>query len=98
MAQTQTNTRTKTDITYPKRYNVLFLNDDFTPMPFVIHLLIEIFNKNIDEAEDITMQIHQEGKSIVATYSLEIAEQKVHEATVVSRHAGHPLQVITEEI
>ena len=98
MAQTKTEQRTQTDIKYPKRYNVIFLNDDFTTMPFVIHLLIEIFNKNITEAEDITTAIHEQGKCIVSTYSLEIAEQKVHEATVVSRHAGHPLQVITEEV
>ena len=45
MAQTKTEQRTATDITFPKRYNVIFLNDDFTPMPFVIHLLIEVFNK-----------------------------------------------------
>lgn len=98
MAQTKTEQRTATEITFPKRYNVIFLNDDFTPMPFVIHLLIEVFNKDIEEAQNITMQIHDAGKSIVATYSLEIAEQKVHEATVVSRHAGHPLQIITEEL
>ena len=98
MAQTKTAQRTATDITFPKRCNVIFLNDDFTPMPFVIHLLIEVFNKDIEEAQNITMQIHDAGKSIVATYSLEIAEQKVHEATVVSRHSGHPLQIITEEL
>jgi|TARA_B110000444_G_scaffold225778_1_gene229856 ATP-dependent Clp protease adaptor protein ClpS len=98
MAQTKTQQKTATEIRYPKRYNVLFLNDDFTPVPFVIHLLIEVFNKNIEEAQQITTQVHEKGKCIVATYSLEIAEQKVHESTVVARHAGHPLQIITEEV
>tara|TARA_R110000751_G_scaffold223664_1_gene325786 strand:+ start:252 stop:548 length:297 start_codon:yes stop_codon:yes gene_type:complete len=98
MSNTQTEQKTSTELAYPQKYNVIFLNDDFTPMPFVIHLLIEIFNKNIEESEIITMQIHEQGKSVVATYSLEIAEQKMHEATIVSRHQGHPLQIIIEPV
>ena len=98
MVETKTSERVTTEIRYPRRYNVIFINDDFTPVPFVIHLLIEIFNKNIEESQQITQQVHEKGKCIVATYSLEIAEQKVHESTVVARHAGHPLQIITEEV
>jgi ATP-dependent Clp protease adaptor protein ClpS len=98
MANTQTATKTKVDLAYPQRYNVIFLNDDFTPMAFVIHLLIDVFNKNIETAEQITQEIHHGGRAVVGTYSLEVAEQKTHEAVLFSRHAGHPLEIIYEPV
>jgi len=98
MAKTQTATTTQTKLAYPQRYNVVFLNDDYTPVAFVIHLLIEIFNKDIERAQDITMEVHEHGKAVVGTYSYEVAEQKVHESTIVARHSGHPLQIILEPV
>ena len=76
MAEAQSNTVSKSKIEYPERFNVVLLNDDFTPMDFVVQLLVEIFNRTIDEARDITMQIHDNGKGIAGTYGFEIAEQK----------------------
>lgn len=96
--KTKSSTKSKVDIKYPERYNVVFINDDYTPMDFVIHLLIEIFNKSINQAKDITLTIHKEGRAIAGTYNFEIGEQKVQEATVVSRHNGHPLQIILEKV
>lgn len=98
MAKTQTASKTQTTLAYPQRYNVIFLNDDFTPVAFVIHLLIEIFNKDLDSAQDITMEVHEHGKAVVGTFSYEVAEQKVHEAIIVARHSGHPLQIILEAV
>jgi ATP-dependent Clp protease adaptor protein ClpS len=100
MAGTKTKTQSKTrvEIRYPDRFNVVFLNDDFTPMEFVIQLLIEVFNKDINQAKDITLTIHNEGKGIAGTYNFEIAEQKVHESTLLSRHHGHPLKVVMEKV
>lgn len=95
-AQTQTQSRTSTQITYPNRYNVIFLNDDFTPMDFVIQLLVEIFNKSIDQAQDLTLAIHNEGSAVVGTYSKEIADQKTHEAVIACQHSGHPLEILCE--
>ena len=97
-AQTQTQSRTQTEVAYPNRYKVLFLNDDFTPMDFVIQLLVEIFNKNIDQAHDITMEIHKSGSGIAGVYSLEIAEQKTHEALILCKHSGHPLEIVYEPV
>ncbi len=96
--KTKTQSKTRVEIRYPDRFNVIFLNDDFTPMEFVIQLLIEVFNKNIDQAKDITLTIHNEGRGIAGTYNFEIAEQKVHESTLLSRHHGHPLKVIMEKV
>lgn len=98
MAKTKTTSKEKTEIAYPRRYAVVFHNDDFTPMDFVIQLLVEIFNKNIDEATDVTMKIHTEGKAAAGVYSYEVAEQKTHEANLISRHHGHPLKIEMEPV
>jgi ATP-dependent Clp protease adaptor protein ClpS len=98
MAQTQSDTITQTDVTYPKRYNVVLLNDDFTPMDFVIQLLIEVFNKNLEQSKDVTMIIHEKGKGIAGTYNFELAEQKKAEAVAISRNNGHPLTIMVEKI
>ena len=84
-------------INEPKKYKVLFLNDDTTPMEFVIGLLIEIFKHTEHTATEITMTIHNEGSGVVGVYSHEIAEQKAVEATNVSRSQGFQLQVRLEE-
>jgi ATP-dependent Clp protease adaptor protein ClpS len=94
--KTKSSTKEVTQIKYPTKYNVIFLNDDHTPMEFVIHLLIEVFNKNIAQAKDITFKIHNDGRAVVGTFHYEIAEQKSQEATLLSRHNGHPLQIIIE--
>lgn len=96
MTQTKTEIRTQAGISYPNRYNVVIWNDDFTPMDFVIQLLVEVFNKSLDQASDITMEIHQNGKAVAGTYSKEIAEQKSHEANLITRHSGHPLNITCE--
>lgn len=96
--KTKSSSKTKVDLKYPDRFNVVFINDDYTPMEFVIHLLIEIFNKSINQAKDITLTIHKEGRGIAGTFNYEIGEQKVQESTVVSRHHGHPLQIILEKV
>jgi ATP-dependent Clp protease adaptor protein ClpS len=100
MAGTKTKTQSKTriELRYPDRFNVVFLNDDFTPMEFVIQLLIEVFNKDISQAKDVTLAIHNDGRGVAGTYNFEIAEQKVHESTLLSRHHGHPLKIIMEKV
>ena len=98
MAETQSDTITRTEITYPNRYNVVFINDDFTPMDFVVQLLIEVFNKTLEEAKDITLQIHEKGKGIAGSYNFELAEQKKAEALAISRNNGHPLTIMVEKI
>lgn len=98
MPQTDTREKTSLGINYPDRYKVVFLNDDFTPMDFVIQLLVEIFNKTLDQAHDITMEIHSSNSGIAGVYSLEIAEQKTHEALILCKHSGYPLEIVYEPV
>jgi|TARA_B110000908_G_scaffold49593_1_gene60607 ATP-dependent Clp protease adaptor protein ClpS len=67
-------------------------------MEFVIQLLIEVFNTSIEEAKDVMVKVHEEGKGVAGMYGLEIAEQKQQEATIIARHHGHPLKVIIEKV
>ena len=81
----------------PKKVKVIFLNDDTTPMEFVIDVLQNIFKHNHDSATEITMQIHNEGSGIVGVYSYEIAEMKAGETVNLARNHGFHLQVKIEE-
>lgn len=83
----------KIDISEPKRYKVLFLNDDKTPIEFVIELLTTVFKHSQEAAEQITLTVHTEGSAVVGVYTYEIAEQKGVEATHLARQAGFPLQI-----
>ena len=98
MARSKSKTIQKTELKYPDRFNVIIINDDYTPMEFVIKLLLEIFNKNIEQAKQLTIEIHEKGKAIVGSYNQEIGEQKVQEVTLISRHNGYPLKSLLEKI
>lgn len=84
-------------IATPERYKVILLNDDHTPMDFVIEILTSIFKHTSEIARDLTMKVHQEGSAVCGIYSFELAEQKSIEATTLSRNAGFPLQVRIEK-
>ena len=81
----------------PLRYKVVLLNDDQTPVEWVIKVLVDIFKHTNDTAEKITLTIHNEGSGIAGIYTYEIAEQKTIEATTESRNHGFPLQIKLEE-
>ena len=80
----------------PSKYNVIFMNDDVTPMEWVADLLITNFKHTQSSSHELAMEIHTNGSGIVGTYSYEIAEQKTMAATSLSRHNGFPLQIKLE--
>lgn len=75
----------------PRRYDVILHNDDFTPMDFVIDLLMRYFRQPIDAATQIMLTIHHEGSAICGTYYKEIAETKVTQVQQHARNNGYPL-------
>jgi|TARA_B110000977_G_C10597929_1_gene307013 ATP-dependent Clp protease adaptor protein ClpS len=87
----------KLDILEPSDYNVVMLNDDATPIEWVMGVLKQIFRHCNADAEALTMAIHTEGSAIVGTYKYEIAEQKSAEAISASRNNGFPLELKLEE-
>ena len=93
----QIDEKIKIKATEPKRWKVILLNDDATPMNFVIEILVEIFKHTADSANDVTLQVHETGSGIAGVYSFEIAEAKAVEATNQARANGHPLQLKLEE-
>ena len=82
----------------PKNYKVILLNDDYTPMEFVVDVIQKIFKKSHDEATKIMFQIHTEGIGICGVFPLEIAETKMNQVLNLSKESQHPLQCIIEKI
>lgn len=89
--------KTSIKVSEPKRWKVIVLNDDHTPIDFVIAMLIDIFKHTMDSATTITLQVHESGSGIAGFYDFEIAEIKAVEATKMARESGFPLQIKIEE-
>ena len=86
----------KIKVKKPSLYKVIMHNDDFTSMEFVIFVLMNIFNKNEMEANDLMMKVHKGGSAMVGTYSYDIARSKVEETTLLARQEGFPFKVTME--
>lgn len=80
----------------PPMWKVIFLNDDQTPMEFVVELLTSIFKHEEKKAVEITMEIHHTGSAVAGVYSHEVAEQRGIESTHIARSNGFPLQIQLE--
>ena len=93
----QLDEKIKVTISEPKRWKVILLNDDSTPMEFVIGVLTDIFKHTEDTAREIMLDVHETGSGIAGVYSFEIAEAKAVEATNSARTSNHPLQLKLEE-
>lgn len=93
---TQTLVRPDQRLSEPSFYKVLLLNDDFTPMDFVVHVLQKFFSRSIEEATQIMMQVHQQGSGVAGVYSFEIAETKVFVVNDYARKSKHPLKCTME--
>ena len=85
-------TKEKPEVKKPNMYAVVLINDDYTPMEFVIYVLQTIFKKSYEEAKKIMLLVHNEGKGICGIYSLDIAETKVNQVIEFSRVNQHPLE------
>lgn len=81
----------------PSMYKVLLLNDDYTPMEFVVHILENIFNKNKQEATDIMLHVHRRGVGICGIFTYEVAETKVQQVMDFARANEQPLQCTMEK-
>jgi len=81
----------------PSMYKVIMLNDDYTPMEFVVHVLERFFSKSREEATKIMLHVHQRGVGICGTFTYEVAETKVTQVMDFARQHQHPLQCTVEK-
>ena len=81
----------------PPMYKVILLNDDFTPMEFVVHVLEKFFDINHDLAINIMLTVHQKGLAVIGVFSHDVAESKVNQVMTYSRKNQHPLQCTMEK-
>jgi ATP-dependent Clp protease adaptor protein ClpS len=95
--QTGVVVKSKPKTKKPSMYKVLLLNDDYTPMEFVVHVLERFFNKSREEAERIMMHVHRRGVGVCGVYTYEVAETKVTQVIDFARRNEHPLQCTLEK-
>jgi ATP-dependent Clp protease adaptor protein ClpS len=90
-------TRTRAKTKQPTPYRVLMLNDDYTPMEFVVHVVERFFNKSHDDAYQIMMHVHHNGVGECGVFTYEVAETKVTQVMDFARKHQHPLQCVMEK-
>ncbi|EOQ88132.1 ATP-dependent Clp protease adaptor protein ClpS [Leptospira yanagawae serovar Saopaulo str. Sao Paulo = ATCC 700523] len=82
----------KKQVKKPNRYQVILINDDYTPQEFVVYVLAIVFRKSMEESRQIMWKAHTEGSAVCGVYSLDIARTKVQDVHRLADEAGHPLQ------
>lgn len=82
----------------PQMYQVVMLNDDYTPMEFVVVVIQEFFGKDRETATQIMLKIHLDGKGVCGVYSRDVAATKVDQVLDAAKQAGHPLQCVSEPV
>jgi len=95
--QTGVVVKSKPKTKKPSMYKVLLLNDDYTPMEFVVHVLERFFNKSRPEAERVMLHVHRRGVGVCGVYTYEVAETKVTQVIDFARRNEHPLQCTLEK-
>ena len=95
--QGETREKTRINIREPRHYRVVMHNDDFTPMDFVVDILIDIFHKGVPEAERLMLMVHESGRAEVGSYPYDIAVTKVQTALARAREQGYPFRMTVEE-
>jgi len=95
--QTGVVTRTRPKTKKPNLYRVMLLNDDYTPMEFVVHVLQRFFGLTHAHAVELMLVVHQKGSGVCGVYTYEVAETKVTQVIDFSRQHGHPLQCTMEK-
>lgn len=96
MSATKVKAQQKHELKEPSMFLVVLLNDDFTPMDFVVAILEEVFHHPVPMASRIMMDIHTRGKGVAGRYTAEIAETKAATVVALAKKHGHPLQTVVE--
>ncbi|SET34155.1 ATP-dependent Clp protease adaptor protein ClpS [Nitrosomonas marina] len=95
--ETVINTKEKNEIKVPPMYKILLLNDDFTPMDFVVEVLRLFFSMDREQATQVMLKVHTEGAAVCGVYPSDIASTKVNQVIEFARSNQHPLRCVMEE-
>ena len=87
----------KDELKEPAKYHVFLLNDDYTPMDFVVEVLSQFFQKNEEQATEIMLKVHYQGKGLCGTFTADIAETKVDHVVRFASEHEHPLKCVSEK-
>ncbi len=93
---TETESIPEAIVAEPPMYQVILLNDDFTPMDFVIRILVELFYLSTEQAERVMLEVHHKGRGVCGVFTREIAETRVAQVNQVARQNEHPLLCVME--
>jgi ATP-dependent Clp protease adaptor protein ClpS len=85
------------EVEEPPKYHVFLLNDDYTPMDFVVDVLCKFFHKTSEQATDIMLTVHYEGKALCGTYTADVAETKVEHVARYALNNDHPLKCVLQK-
>lgn len=97
MSDTELGVKTRSKLTPPSLFKVILLNDNYTPMDFVVEILKQVFGKGDDEATNIMLHIHNKGRGVAGIYTYELAKQKQAETHRIAKLYQYPLKTILEE-
>ena len=95
-SQEEITTEIDAETTEPPDYKVLLHNDDFTTKIFVVEILVEVFNRSVDDATRLMWYVHKNGVGVCGIYPLEVAETKIMQGTALARENGFPLKLTLE--
>lgn len=98
MSDTVFDTTTKTNLRRPAMWTVILVNDDYTPMQFVVQVLVGVFNQSIEDAQRIMLTVHNQGKASVGSYTYEVASHKADQTMLLASISQHPLLVYPEAL
>jgi ATP-dependent Clp protease adaptor protein ClpS len=93
----ENQTLLKDKVTRPSMYQVILLNDDYTPMEFVVEVLMKYFSKSIEESNQVMLHVHKSGSGLCGVYPFDVAETKVMQVLNFAIKNGHPLQCKMEK-
>ncbi|MBQ0038943.1 MAG: ATP-dependent Clp protease adaptor ClpS [Treponema sp.] len=93
----QTDSDIEVEFEVPPQYKVIFFNDDYTTMEFVVEILMEVFKKSFEEASAVMLEVHKTGKGIAGIYPYDVAATRTRIAQTRARAEGFPLQIALEE-
>lgn len=96
--QGETRQKSRAQVREPKRYQVIMHNDDYTPMEFVVEILMELFHKPEAEAQALMLQVHHGGRAAVGIYPYDLAVTKIRTAMERAKEEGYPFRLTMEEI